>query len=86
MATTSLSLSPHFEAYIKAQVETGRYASASEVIRDALRDHQAREEKLEKLRAHLKEGSDQIMRGEYIEDIDGLFAEIIEDINALELS
>lgn len=86
MATTSLSLSPHFEAYIKAQVETGRYASASEVIRDALRDHQAREEKLEKLRAHLKEGSDQIARGEYIEDIDSLFAEIIEDINALELS
>ncbi|MEO1642488.1 MAG: type II toxin-antitoxin system ParD family antitoxin [Pseudomonadota bacterium] len=79
MATTSLSLSPHFEAYIKKQVESGRYASASEVIRDALREHEARQEKLEKLRAHLKEGSDQIERGEGITDIDGMFAEIIEE-------
>ena len=66
MATTSLSLSPHFEAYIKKQVESGRYASASEVIRDALRDHQADQEKLERLRAHHKEGSDQARRGESI--------------------
>lgn len=68
MATTSLSLSPHFEAYIKKQVESGRYASASEVIRDALRDHQADQEKLERLRAHLKEGSDQARRGESIKN------------------
>ncbi len=80
MATTSLSLGPHWEAYIKAQVESGRYASASEVMREALRLQEAREAKLERLRAHLQEGVDQIERGEFIEDIDGMFAEIIDDI------
>jgi antitoxin ParD1/3/4 len=82
MATTSLSLSPHFEAYIKAQVESGRYASASEVIRDALREHEAREEKLEKLRAHLDEGVRDIREGRVITDIDAMFEEIIAEATA----
>ena len=77
MATTSLSLSPHFEAYIKKQAESGRYASASEVIRDALREHEARQEKLEKLRAHLDEGIAQADRGEFVEDVDAMFDDII---------
>lgn len=82
VATTSLSLSPHFEAYIKTQVDSGRYASASEVIRDALREHEERQEKLGKLRAHLKEGSDQIASGQFFTDIDGMFADIINDVTA----
>ena len=31
------SVGDHFETFIKEQVEGGRYASASEVIRDGLR-------------------------------------------------
>lgn len=34
---TSISLGPHFEAYINEEVKSGRYSSASEVIRSALR-------------------------------------------------
>jgi antitoxin ParD1/3/4 len=34
---TSISLDPHFQAFIEGQVATGRYATASEVVRDALR-------------------------------------------------
>lgn len=34
---TSISLDPHFQAFIESQVATGRYATASEVVRDALR-------------------------------------------------
>lgn len=37
MATPSLSLSPHWEAFVQSEVASGRYASASEVVRDGLR-------------------------------------------------
>ena len=38
MATTSLSLSPHWEAFIRSEVASGRFASASDVVRSALRE------------------------------------------------
>jgi antitoxin ParD1/3/4 len=64
MATTSLSLGQHREGFIRKQVETGRYASASEVIRDALRGMEDYNDKLDALRAHLDEGRQQVLRGE----------------------
>ena len=36
MATTSLSLGEHWEVFIKNEISSGRYGSASEVVRDAL--------------------------------------------------
>lgn len=36
--TTSLILGEHFEAFIQRKIEGGEYATASEVIREALRD------------------------------------------------
>jgi len=78
MATTSLSLGPHWEAYIKAQVESGRYASASEVMREALRLQEAREAKLARLRAHLAEGLAQADRGEFVENPDEAIRDLIE--------
>ena len=38
MATTSMSLGPHWEAFIQKEIASGRYGTASEVVRDALRD------------------------------------------------
>lgn len=57
MATTSLSLGEHWEAFIKNEVASGRYGSASEVVRDALRTREERKTKLDVLRAHLDEGA-----------------------------
>ena len=34
---SSYVIGGHFEKFIKTQIESGRYASASEVVRDALR-------------------------------------------------
>jgi putative addiction module CopG family antidote len=36
MATTSLSLGEHWEDFIRSEIASGRYSSASEVVRDAL--------------------------------------------------
>ena len=68
MANTSLTLGEHWEEFIKSQIVDGRYASASEVVRDALRHMEERENKLSALRAHLAEGEAQIANGEGIED------------------
>ncbi|WP_372747857.1 type II toxin-antitoxin system ParD family antitoxin, partial [Litorivivens sp.] len=34
---TSITLGPHFDDFIAAQLENGRYGSASEVVRAGLR-------------------------------------------------
>lgn len=56
MATSSLNLGDHWDRFISKQVSSGRYDSANEVIRDALRALEAREAKLATLIAHLEEG------------------------------
>jgi antitoxin ParD1/3/4 len=56
----NINLTPHLEDIVKQKVTSGLYASASEVIREALRlmeeqDH-ARAVKLEQLRQDIREG------------------------------
>ena len=52
----NVSLTPELEKYINDKVASGRYASASEVVREALRVHEEREQKLASLRADIEEG------------------------------
>jgi antitoxin ParD1/3/4 len=68
MATTSLSLGEHWEVYIKNEVSSGRYGSASEVVRDALRAMEERKAKLEALQSHLAQGAEQARVGEFIDN------------------
>ena len=68
MATTSLSLGPYWEKFIKARVASGRFASATEVIRDALRQVDEQERKLEALREAIRPGLEQADRGEFVKD------------------
>ncbi|MGD9966910.1 MAG: type II toxin-antitoxin system ParD family antitoxin [Hyphomonadaceae bacterium] len=67
MAATSLTLGPHWEKFVKREIASGRYASASEVIRAALRELEERNKRLEVLRAHLDEGAKQARRGEFVD-------------------
>lgn len=57
---SSYAIGDHFEQFIRQQVEGGRYASASEVVRDALRlleeEEQRRAATLEALRTEVRKG------------------------------
>jgi antitoxin ParD1/3/4 len=59
---TSYSIGKHFEEFIASLIESGRYSTASEIIRDGLRlieeREQSREAKLEWLRAEIQKGLD----------------------------
>lgn len=68
MANTSLTLGEHWEVFIKNEIASGRYGSASEVVRDALRTLEERKTKLDALRSHLAEGAAQAARGEFVQD------------------
>jgi antitoxin ParD1/3/4 len=58
---SSFTLGAHFEGFIKQQVNTGRYASASEVVRDSLRmleeQEAMRQVRLDALRAEIEHGA-----------------------------
>jgi len=47
---TSVTLGDYFESIIEKSIETGRYSSASEVIREGLRLVDEREQKIKILR------------------------------------
>lgn len=58
MASTSLTLGNYWEDFIKSQISSGRYGSASELVRDSLRLLEERETKLDLLRKALIEGEE----------------------------
>src|SRR5690606_25971301 len=53
---TSITLGSHFDEFIAAQIENGRYGSTSDVVRAGLRLLEETESKLERLRRLLDEG------------------------------
>ncbi len=55
---TSIALGDHFQNFLEAQVEQGRFGSASEVVRAGLRLLEEREAKFEALRKAIQEGID----------------------------
>jgi antitoxin ParD1/3/4 len=70
MATTSLSLGGHWEEFIRNEITSGRYSSASDVVRDALRELEDRGKRLEALRTHLAEGAELAAKNDFIEGFD----------------
>lgn len=66
--------------FIKNEVSSGRYGSASEVVRDALRAMEERKSKLDALRAHLSQGATQAENGVFIDDFS--LDSLINDLDA----
>ena len=53
---TSISLGDHFEGFISRQIESGRYGSASEVVRASLRLLEEHEQRIGTVRQALIDG------------------------------
>lgn len=79
----NVSLTPELEKFVQQKVKTGRYLSASEVIREALRLLEERDiqrlMRIEKLRQEVAVGIEQSDRGE-IFDGEEVVAELLEEI------
>ena len=54
--TTSFVLGEHFEKLIAEQMSTGRYSSASEVVREALRIFENQQTAIKRLNDAIEEG------------------------------
>lgn len=67
----NVSLTPELEQFIERKVKSGRYNTASEVVRESLRLLEREDElrllKYEELKREVLKGVEQIERGEYIE-------------------
>ncbi|MCU0245996.1 MAG: type II toxin-antitoxin system ParD family antitoxin [Bryobacter sp.] len=67
--TLNVSLTPKLSDFVERRVASGRYQTASEVIREALRllerEEQDRKAALESLKAKVTRGASQAERGEY---------------------
>ena len=63
---TSVTLGDHFEKIIDKSIRSGRYSSASEVIREGLRLVEEREQKIRILREAIEAGE----RSGYVKDFD----------------
>ncbi|MEA9390071.1 type II toxin-antitoxin system ParD family antitoxin [Acerihabitans sp. TG2] len=85
--TTRIALSHHFEQFIRAQIESGRYNNVSEVVSAGLRSLEEREQhkKLEALRAAVDLGANS-GEGKTVEEVFGSLLEkyrrMMEDNNA----
>ena len=75
--TQNVSLTPHFQQIVDDQLASGRYATASEVIREGLRlvEERGRRLALEELRAKIDLGWQQSERSEG-RDGEAVFAEM----------
>ena len=73
---TSVTLGDHFDQFINQQLQSGRYGSASEVVRAGLRALEDQEAKLHNLRNMLVQG-EQSGTVEY--SYDSLIAELDKD-------
>jgi antitoxin ParD1/3/4 len=69
---SSYTLGPHYEAFVQAQLASGRYNNKSEVLRDALRLMEERERRLTALDAAIARGIADADAG-YVEDAEAVF-------------
>ncbi|MBL4771007.1 MAG: type II toxin-antitoxin system ParD family antitoxin [Planctomycetes bacterium] len=83
----SVSFTPQQAEFVAECVASGRYQSMSEVVRDGLRllEHHQEERKaqIERARALVQEGADQLDRGEVV-DSQTFFNEWDAELDALE--
>ena len=79
----NVSLTRELEKLVNEKVESGMYQTASEVIREALRLLQERDErKLDRLRKDIRAGFAAIERGDYTEYDERTVQSLAEEVKA----
>ena len=82
--TMNVSLTPALEKFVESRIASGRYQSASEVVRDGLRLLEERETSrqaaLDEVRRKIAVGLEQAERGELF-DGEEVFREILEKLS-----
>lgn len=85
----NVDLTPELEQLVRSKVESGRYNSASEVVREALRLLEQRDEvftvRRDEIRTKIDEGWHSAKRGEMV-DGDEVFNRIDAELEAMERS
>lgn len=81
--TVNISITPELDAFLQSRVQSGRYQTTSEVVREALRllerHEQEREEAFHQLKSKLERGAGQAEGGE-LKNGDEVFEELREMI------
>ncbi len=78
---TSVSLGDHFTEFVEKQVASGRYATASDVLRAGLRILEEEEQRLEWMRSQVAEGIAAIEAGDVFEESDELWEGIDREVD-----
>ncbi|PHJ59371.1 CopG family transcriptional regulator [Nostoc linckia z18] len=77
-----IQIKPELEQFIQAQLATGRFASADDVINEAFKLLQEREQRIEELRQKIALGTEQIAKGQ-VTDGEVVFARFQEKIRRI---
>ena len=84
-----VDLTPELEQLVQGKVKSGRYSSASEVVREALRLLEHRDEvftfRKDEIRTQIEEGWQSAQRGEFVDGAD-VFDRIDSELEAIERS
>ncbi|MBK5073393.1 type II toxin-antitoxin system ParD family antitoxin [Budviciaceae bacterium CWB-B4] len=75
---TSLTLGEHFNKFVSDMLQSGRYGNSSEVVRDALRLMEAREQRIKNVREMVQAGLDSSVSNNSMDDI---FDRAVKDLN-----
>ncbi|EAN1870788.1 type II toxin-antitoxin system ParD family antitoxin [Salmonella enterica] len=75
---TSVTLGEHFNGFVGEMIESGRYGNTSEVLRDALRLMEAREQRVQNVREMVLAGVNAPVSQRSMEEI---FAAAVKNAN-----
>ncbi|MEH2157246.1 type II toxin-antitoxin system ParD family antitoxin [Nostoc sp.] len=77
-----IQIKPELEQFIQAQLASGRFTNADDVINEAFKLLQEREQRLEELRQKIAVGTEQIAKGQ-VTDGEVVFARFQEKIRLI---
>jgi putative addiction module CopG family antidote len=81
----NLDIAPDMQQFLRSMVDQGKFHTEAEVVEEALRVLQKRQQHIEKLRQEILPAIERLNRGEGIEvsedELDGFFDDIMTEID-----